>query len=180
MSDRTIVVFTHQSCPMMLKEGGSQAWALNPASARRCKYIVCTRNRHFAGAGPKDQAAAVEEHRAAFLVGKVTTVEPAPDRGDRYYVIRFDQYAVLPDPVKDVWPGHQNPIWYVEDIRELELGIDPDKLNWQPMPKRAVRTTLENTEQSVSPDGLTFDQARAGLATMYQVPPASIEIVIRG
>jgi hypothetical protein len=162
---------------MMLKEGGSQAWSLKPANARRCKYIVCTRNRYFADAGPEEQAAAMEEHGAAFLVGKVTTIEPAPDRGDGYYMIRFDEYAVLPDPQRNVWPGHQNPIWYVEDIRELD--IDPDKLNWQPMPESAARA-LETTDTSTAPDGLTFDQARAGLATMYRVPPTSIEIVIRG
>jgi hypothetical protein len=176
MSDRTIVVFTYRSRGMMLKEGGSQAWALKPASARRCKYIVCTRNRYFAGAGPEEQAAALEEHGAAFLVGKVTAVEPAPDRDDRY-IIRFDEYALLSDPVKDVWRGHQNPIWYVENI--TELGIDPDKLHWQPMPESAVQA-LEMTDRKAAPDGLTFDQARAGLATKYRVPPTSIEIVIRG
>jgi len=107
MPDRTIVVFTYRSRSMMLQEGGSQAWALKPASARRCKYIVCTRNRYFAGAEPEEQAAATEEHGAAFLVGKVTAVEPWPGRDEKArYIIRFDQYAVLPDPVKDVWPGH--------------------------------------------------------------------------
>jgi hypothetical protein len=176
MTDKTIVVFTYRSHSMMLQEGGSQAWALKPASARRCKYIVCTRNRYFAGAGPDEQAAATEEHGAAFLVGKVTAVEPAPDREDRY-IIRFDQYAVLPHPQQVVWPGHQNPIWYVEDVRELR--IDPDKLNWQPRSTGAIRAP-EITGTSAVPDGLTFDQARAGLATMYRVRPANIEIIIRG
>jgi len=179
MPDRTIVVFTYRSRSMMLQEGGSQAWALKPASARRCKYIVCTRNRYFAGAEPEEQAAATEEHGAAFLVGKVTAVEPWPGRDEKArYIIRFDQYAVLPDPVKDVWPGHQNPIWYVEDIRKLD--IDPDKLNWQPMPESADRALEKKANMNATPDGLTFDQARAGLATMYRVPPGSIEIVIRG
>jgi hypothetical protein len=176
MPDKTIVVFTARSIPVMLKERGSQAWALKPASVRRCKYIVCTRNRYFKGVGPEEQAAATEEHGAAFLVGKVTTVEPAPDRADRY-IIRFDQCAVLPDPKKDVWPGHQNPIWYVQDIRQ-QLDIDPDKLNWQPMPENAIESPAMTT--SAEPAGLTFDQARKGLATMYRVPPADIEIIIRG
>jgi hypothetical protein len=174
MADRTMVVFTHESLPTMLKEGGSQAWKVKPASVRRCKYIVCTRNRYFAGTGPEQQAAATEEHGAAFLIGKVTTVEPALVRADRH-IIRFDQYAV-PDPQQIVWPGHQNPIWYVEDVREL--GIDPDNLIWHSLQESAI--TAPEIITSSAPDGLTFDQARAGLATMYRVPAASIEIAIRG
>src|SRR5438552_980248 len=113
MTDRTIVVFTYRPVSMILAEGGSQAWALKPGNARRCRYIVCTRNRYFAGAGPEVQAAATEEHGAAFLVGKITTVEPSPAREDRY-IVRFDEYAVI-DPQPIVWPGARNPVWYVED-----------------------------------------------------------------
>src|SRR4051794_21669482 len=129
MQDKAIVVFTYRPIPMLLEEGGSQAWSLKPANARKCRYIVCSRNRFFADAGPEIQSAAPEEHGAAFLVGKITTVEPAPDRADRY-IVRFNEYALL-NPQLVVWPGARNPIWYVDDIRQL--GIDPDKLDWQLM-----------------------------------------------
>jgi hypothetical protein len=178
MPDRTtIVVFTHESRGMILKQGGSRAWSLKAARARSSEYIVCTRNRSRVGEiPPEEQAAATEMHGAAFLVGKVTAVERAPDHEDRY-IIRFDQYTLLPDRRKSDWPGHQNPIWYVKDIGEL--GIDPDNLNWHATPETAVGAP-EITHTSTGPEGLTFDQARAGLATMYRVPRTSIEIVIRG
>ena len=108
-------------------------------------------------------ATVVEEHGAAFLVGKITAVEQSPERDDRY-IVRFEEFAVL-DPLSVIWPGHRNPVWYVEDIRTL--GIDPDKLNWQPLPT-AVPVTAQIAERKTeTPDGLTFDQARAGLAITY-------------
>jgi hypothetical protein len=165
---------------MILDEGGSQAWALSPANARRCKYIVCTRNRYFPDAKAEVQAAAQEEHGTAFLVGRITTVEPSPERNDRF-IIRFDEYAIL-DPAPVVWPGARNPVWYVEDIREL--GIDPNVVDWRPMPRSELKDdhispAAADTAEG-NPEGLTFDQARAGLAITYRVAPAAIEIVIRG
>lgn len=131
MPDRALVVFTYRPASAILTEGGSQAWSLNAANARRCTYIVCTRNRYFADASPEVQAAAQEQHGAAFMVGRITTVEPSPERSDRY-IVRFDAYAI-PDPQSVIWQGARNPVWYVEDISEL--GIDPETLDWQPMPE---------------------------------------------
>jgi hypothetical protein len=176
MSERAMIVFTYRPRDMIIEERGSQAWALKPANARRCQYIVCARNRYFADAEPGVQAAAPEEHGAAFLVGKITTVEPAPDDESRH-IVRFNEYADL-DPQPVIWPGHRNPVWYVDDIRTL--GIDLDKLNWQPMPASVPATSQITDDATLAPEGLTFDQARAGLAMMYRVPPANIEIVIRG
>jgi hypothetical protein len=85
MSEKTMVVFTYRPRGMILNERGSQAWSLKPANARRCTYIVCTRNRYFADAEPEVQAAAPEKHGAAFLLGKITSVEPAPDDPDRLH-----------------------------------------------------------------------------------------------
>jgi hypothetical protein len=175
MPEQTMVVFTYRPVPAILKECGSQAWALKPANARRCNYIVCTRNRYFADE-PVVQVAAPEQHGAAFLVGKIMAVEPSPERDDRY-IVRFNEYAVL-DPQPVIWPGHRNPVWYVDDIRTL--GIDPDKLNWQRMANDVIGGSEITDVEAVVPEGLTFDQARAGLAIMYRVPPANVEIVIRG
>ncbi len=184
MPERTIVVFTYRPLSAILEEGGSQAWALKAANARRCKYIVCTRNRFFAGASPEEQAAAPEDHGAAFVIGKITTVEPSPERVDRF-IIRFVEYAIL-EPKPAVWRGARNPVWYVHDIGQL--GIDPDSLNWQRMPKGASdASAIADAPQSAiadpdatPPAGISFDQARAGLAIAYGVAPAKVEILIRG
>lgn len=131
MPDKTIVVFTYRPAQNILLDGGSQAWALKAANARRCTYIVCARNRYFENAGPEIQALAQEKHGSAFLVGKVSIVEPSPERPDRS-IVRFDEYAIL-DSQPVVWPGARNPVWYVADIREL--GIDPSTLTWKSMPE---------------------------------------------
>lgn len=141
MTGRALVVFTYRSIATILDERGSQAWSLNAGNARRCTYIVCTRNRYFAGAGPDEQAAAQEEHRAAFLVGRITIVEPSPERPDRH-IVRFNEYAIL-DPQPVLWPGARNPVWYVDDIRK-SLGIDPDALHWLAMPDEAEADETES------------------------------------
>lgn len=140
MTGRTLVVFTYRSIATILAERGSQAWSLNAENARRCTYIVCTRNRYFAGAAPDEQAAAQEEHGAAFMVGRITIVEPSPERPDRH-IVRFNEYAIL-DPQPVLWPGARNPVWYVDDI--TSLGIEPDALHWLAIPDEAEADETES------------------------------------
>src|SRR5258708_37222059 len=111
MPNPTLVVYTYRPVSRLLREGGSQNWRLNPTHARRCTYIVCTRNRFYKTATAEDQAAATEEQRSAFLVGKITTVEPSPEQPERpeRYIVRFDEYALINVP--DAWPTHRYPIW---------------------------------------------------------------------
>ena len=140
MADRALVVFTGDSIRTMLAERGSRAWALNAGNAQRCTYMVCTRNRRCADAVPGERAAAREEHGAAFMIGRIAAVESTPDLPGRY-IVRFDEYAVL-DPQPVVWPGHQNPVWYVEDIETL--CIDPDALNWIATPVKPEADDARN------------------------------------
>ena len=130
MTKRTLVVFTYRPKHTILAERGSQAWALNPRNARRCTHIICTRNRYSVHASPEEQSAAQEEHGAAFMVGKITAVEPSPERPDRY-IVRFDEYADL-DPQPIVWSGARNPVWYPDNMEQL--GIDLDMLTWSMIP----------------------------------------------
>jgi hypothetical protein len=125
MTKEVVAVFTYRSKEEIINSRGSEAWALNPQNAQRCRYLVCTRNRytHPADSGP-------EEHGAAFLIGKVSLVEPAPERPDRY-IIRFNEYALL-DPQPVVWPGSRNPVWYIDNLPSLQ--IDESSLIWHPVP----------------------------------------------
>lgn len=151
MTDSALVVFTYRSKPMLLAERGSQAWALNPSNARRCTYLVCTRNRYSAYTSPEEQAAAREEHGAAFMVCKISTVEPSPERPERY-IVRFDEYALLNEP--DFWSKARNPVWYVDDI--ASEGIDPTKLDWLALPDESDADDLEtdaNFEKFAAPLG---------------------------
>ena len=102
---------------------------LDPERARRCTYIVGTRNRHFRDADPDKQEGAHEPHGTAFLVGRITAVYDAPDMFGRY-IVRFKKYATLTPETspRARWPGTQNPVRYVKDI--AKLGIDPHTLEW--------------------------------------------------
>lgn len=88
---------------------------------------------------------------------------------------------------KPIWPGHQNPVWYVDDIREV--GIDPDALDWK---KTELKVTSDESpkvssdelefddDQNEAASGMTFDEARSAIAMRYRVPPKNVEIIIRG
>jgi hypothetical protein len=164
MPKDVIAVFTFRTREEIIHEGGSQAWVLNVPNAQRCRYLVCTRNRYTypTETGP-------EAHGAAFLVGKITVIEPAPDRADRF-IVRFDKYALL-DPQPVVWPGSRNPVWYLNSLSDLQ--IDESALSWQPVLDSA------NTE-SLSPNvsELTGDAIRDAVARAYGVKPESVTITI--
>lgn len=125
--DAALVVFTYRSKEETIEKGGSEAWRLNPERAANCEYLVCTRNRRYFGAASHLQAETPEQHGAAFLVGRITTVDPSPDRPGRH-IVRFDECACL-DPQPIVWRGAQNPVRYVNDISTL--GFEPGLLDWR-------------------------------------------------
>jgi hypothetical protein len=164
MTNKTLVVFTYRTLREIEQEGGSQAWKLNPGSARRCSYLVCTRNRHHEDAGP-------ESHHTAFLVGRISRIEVSPERNDRY-IVRFSEFAEIDVP--DVWPGGRNPIMYVDDINAL--GIDVAALDWQ----RAEGAPEVDYDVEGVDDGLSFEEAKAGVGRRYGFPASQIEITIRG
>ncbi|WP_369027757.1 hypothetical protein [Nocardia farcinica] len=168
-ADSAVVVFTGKSADKILREGGSQAWRLDPARAKRCRWVVCTQNAH----NPEDYADGAAPHASAFLIGRISRISPstAPDVTDRWK-IEFSEYARISVP--GVWLGDRNPVRY-SDL--ATLGINLDGVDFQKM--EPAPTTSASAELDSSP-GLTIAQAKAGLAKTYGVDVDSIEIVIRG
>lgn len=175
MAKNVLAVFTFRSAERIIQEGGSQAWNLDPKNAIRCKYLVCCRNHHAKGG-----AEGPEEHGAAFLIGKISSVEPAPERPERY-IVRISEYALINSQTV-VWPGSRNPVWYVDDLSDLQ--IDEVPFDWQPMPEgsevppqnaQAVSGAISATSVK-----LTIAEAKAGLAATFGVSPEHIEIIVRG
>jgi hypothetical protein len=174
MAKRILVVFTFRSIDLLLEERGSQAWALNAANARRCSYIVCTRNRHHENASQR------EEHGAAFLVGKISGIQPAPDDPARF-IVCFDRYALLnPQPI--IWPGSRNPVWYVDDFSDIQ--IDESALDWQQRPETGTGVSSTESNPPCAPvaraEMLTIAEAKRLLAATFGVSPDNIEIIVRG
>ena len=171
----TIVVFTARSPERIVREGGSQAWVLNAARAKQCRWLVCTQNRHNPDHEFSD---ATQEHGSAFLLGKVSGISRAApeesDDGKERWLIRISEFARIEVP--DVWDHGRNPVRYAS----LEkLGIDPAGLDFQPV-ARATSEAAPSTRSSKPPHGLTIAEARIGLAATFGVKPEAIEITIRG
>lgn len=171
----------------ILKEGGSQAWVLNPDNARKHDYLVTVQNRKNGAWG-----GASAPHGMAFLVGKISDVVPSTDEGadGSRYLIRISEYAQI--EVQQKWRG-SNPVRYIN--LEEELGIDPDTLEFHPLPDSG--TSLEHDDETTirlddatSPEKnqppavnhvglLTIPQAKAGLAAALGIRPDQVEITIK-
>jgi len=61
-----------------------------------------------------------------------------------------------------------------------ELGIDPKKLKFKPMPARTKVLTPPAPPDRSKTGALTIAEAKAGLALQFGVPPEAIEIMIKG
>lgn len=177
MSQEIVVVFTAKSIERILTEGGSAAWRLDRNHARRCEYIVCTRNLHSRwGEG-------TEEHQSAFLIGKIRDVvscRPTPENAEHEknrFLIEFTQYARVNIP--NAWKGDRNPVRYATLD---ELGIVPAKLTWETAPDVSERPESEEPApiHRAGVKALTMTEAKKGLALTFNVPPEAIEITIRG
>lgn len=164
-TENAVVVFTAKSPETILREGGSQAWKLDPARARKCEWLVCTQNAH----NYEDYADPSEPHGSAFLVGRISRLTPATEVEGRWK-IEVDEYVRISQ--SDVWAGDRNPVRYTN---LAALGIDIDSTAFQ---------KLERSDLITAPPlptvGLTIAQAKAGLAKTFGVGVDSIDIVIRG
>lgn len=164
-----IVVLTARSPERILREGGSQAWLLNPARAKLCRWLVCTQNRHNPDHEFSD---ATEPHGVGFLVGKISAIRPSEEDGARW-LIAISEFARLRVP--DAWDHGRNPVRYTS---LEELGIDPDALEFHTMPLGVSQPS--SIFERTAANKLTIADAKKGLAATFGVKPEAIEITIRG
>lgn len=169
MSIDCIAVFTARSPERIIREGGSQAWVLNPSHARNAKWLVATQNLHH---DDPDFSDATEPHGSAFLVGKITGLRRADDSNDRW-MIEIGEYARVAIP--DVWHW-RNPVRYTT---LADLGIDPKKLNFNSMPPKP-KTPPDQASAPWPPKTLSIAEAKQALAATFGVRPEAVEISIRG
>jgi hypothetical protein len=164
MSNDTVMVLTSKSIETMLQEGGAGQWKANENSIRRCRWLVAVRNRH------SDWSQGQEEHGAAFVVGRVTGIKPAP-KGNGRVVITFDRYARVNIP--NVWPAdHRNPVAYAS---LADLNIDPEALEWREFGD-VMAPAASATSQS--PTATAIEEARMMIARAFSIQPSSVKISI--
>lgn len=168
-----IVVFTARSPERIVREGGSQAWVLNPARAKQCNWLVCTQNRHNPDHEFSD---ATEPHGSAFLLCKISGIRKSgEDERERRWLITISEFARISYP--DVWDHRRNPVRYAS---LEELGISLDGLEFQVCPSRQESRTQDENGSESRRAALTITDAKRALAETFGVTPESIEITIRG
>lgn len=166
----TVAVFTARSPQRIIREGGSQAWKLDPVRANACTYLVCAQNKHNADLDFSD---ATQPHGTGFLVGRISRLSPAAEAPDRW-MIEVDQYALIDHP--QLWQGWRNPVRYTN---LADLGIQLEDLTFEAMPEQDRPSPVAHGAAPAG-GGLTIAHAKTQLAATYGVRPESIEIVIRG
>jgi hypothetical protein len=166
-----IAVFTANSRDEILEVGGSAAWVVAEKQARRREFLVCIRNARDVDFHDH------EPHGTAFLIGRISGLEPHgyDKKGMQRWIIKISEYAVVDYPEK--WGEWRNPVKY---ITLEELGIDPKKLKFKPMPAPTRVLTPPAPPDRSKTGALTITEAKAGLALQFGVPPEAIEIVIKG
>jgi hypothetical protein len=173
LAEDTVAVFTARSPQRIVREGGSQAWVLNPVRAKQCTWLVCTQNRHNANHDFED---ASEPHGSAFLVGKISGLRRSEENpNEARWLITISEYALIDLP--NVWGGWRNPVRYTS---LADLGIDPGSLSFQPLRAPVDPPAMATAAPPQAGRGLTIAEAKRGLALTFGVGEDAIEITIRG
>lgn len=170
--ENTLLVFTSQTIERMTRQGGSTAWVVDAKRVRACQYIVCSWNAVGDGADTSEG----HQHREAFLIAPITSVEPSSKYAGRSD-IRFTEFKRISIP--EAWPKTRNPVTYTS---LADLGIDPDALTFEPVNESNAPELLDSSSAPTHADGgpLAISAAKPRLAAYYDVPIDAIEIVIRG
>jgi hypothetical protein len=166
-----IAVFTANSRAEILEIGGSASWVVAEKQARRREFLVCIRNAR--GVDFHDH----EPHGTAFLIGRISGLKPFgyDKKGMQRWIIEISDYAFVDYP--DKWGEWRNPVKY---ITLEELGIEPGKLKFKPMPEPTKVLTPPVVPDRPKTGALTITEAKAGLALQFGVLPEAIEILIKG
>ena len=166
-----IAVFTANSRDEILEVGGSASWVVAEKQARRREFLVCIRNARDVDFHDH------EPHGTAFLIGRISGLKPYgyDKKGMQRWVIEISEYAVIDYPEK--WGEWRNPVKYTT---LEELGIDPKKLKFKPMPAPTKVLEPPAAPERAKTGALTIAEAKVGLALQFGVPPEAIEIHIKG
>jgi hypothetical protein len=171
VSHSAIAVFTADSQDEILAVGGSGAWVVAQKQARRREFLVCIRNAREVDFHDH------EPHGTAFLAGRIKGLKPygVDKKGMQRFIIELSEYVMIDHP--DAWGNWRNPVKYTT---LEELGIDPEKLKFKPMPPPTKILTPPAPPERSKAGALTIAEAKAGLALQFGVPAEAIEILIKG
>tara|TARA_B100001741_G_C16436107_1_gene543336 strand:+ start:271 stop:942 length:672 start_codon:yes stop_codon:yes gene_type:complete len=204
-NSESIVVFTHKSREFLLKLNATCSWVINPHRAKKCKYVVCTRNALHELAD--DQYL----HGHGVIIGRNLKVSPSKNKIDKdRYMIEFNEYAELSDfcpaAEDDLWgevtgpsKSKRMPVRYIDTywLTNIILREGFDDLVWKPVPKRDeeyvqaqydVENKYNHPDYEIQPRNIgtinsfseSIDRAKKDLSKELGVTEENIEIIIKG
>ena len=188
-----LAVLTSETMRDFVLVGGTSTWKLSPKSAKDCRYVVCVKNDIQSGGQHRGQ-----NHGMGFLIGWISSIRPSKlgysawkdsfeRKSSQRFTVHFSEYADINVP--EFWGNWQNPIKYLKGDEVLSmLGIESfDELAFESLAisshSHEQEYTLESpgrgkAEAQYTEQGLTIDQAKAGIAVRMGIPPQNIEIRI--
>ena len=177
-TEDTIAVLTARSLERIVREGGSQSWVLNPVRSKQCTWLLCTQNQHHQD--HEFSAGATAPHGTGFLLGRISEIRKSSEGEKGRWMIAISEYAQIAIP--DAWDHRRNPVRYTT---LAQFGINPDELEFQPMPERddpvpAVTRPAPPLTPVIPGGVLTIAEAKKQLAAAFGIKPDAIEITIRG
>ncbi len=167
-----VAVLTSRSKNEIIERGGTGNWVASPERITQKRYVVAIRNQRENAHWHQNDF----DHGTAFLVGRISGIAETDEStadGRMRYVIEFDAYAEVDVPA--AWGKSRNPVRFTTLD---ELGINLDSIEFTSLADGA-RVQPAGTAPG-NDNGLTFAEARRGLAAHYGVAPNNVEIVIRG
>ena len=184
-SEQAAVVFTFKSIEHICSVGGTQSWRMHQSHFGSFEYVVCARNRR------REDVEGPEEHRSAFLIGKVRDIVPSTEHDDPAkprFLIRMTEAAIIRDKPEfwqwGRWPTHYDSL----DV----LGIDPSAYNFKPLPEllaevRGTSGAFDAPAAAAQPLPASrrrswkeaIEHAKASLAGELDVGVEAIEISVR-
>ena len=178
----SIIVFTHSSTKDLIKFNGSQEWVLNKKRAIKCEYIICVQNQNPNFDWVWNNEENDIEHGTGFLIGKISRINDALwSTSENKSIIEFSEYAHI--TVKNFWEGWKNPVIYK---KTSEININFNSLNFKKVPPRdnayiQEYMDLENSRTSEinnKDNGLSIEEAKAGLSKRYGTSAENIKIIM--
>jgi hypothetical protein len=170
--EKVMLVLTVEGPKTIFLNGGTQYWRVAKGRAERCSYAILVQNQSKAQEMKgewREFATGTENDDVAFFVGRRLHVEETDEPGRQ--LIRFDEYAEVRAP--NFWTGDRYPIRYLSLAEVGQMGLDPEKLEFKPMPEPAKKEPSGGQPLSIA-------EAKRGLALHFEVPEANVEITIRG
>ncbi len=149
---RVLALYSNESWSFMAEKDGSTAWALDPARARHCEYLVMVWNAHprkgVWTAAPGHNIGEGPHHHVVFVAKGLSVIPVTPGTAKPRYRIAFTEYAILTDPVPFSW-GSQNPVRYLTGSEFPEINFEA--LDWKPFDRLKFEGSKQAEPQPEQP-----------------------------